>query len=74
MLSRLQGFHHGSHGELIQLNMKPGGAFLRRLERNPTLRLIFEVDDGTGLSIHGERTGRYPIDLTLLLTTREALP
>lgn len=77
VLSHMAKFHHGSYGYLIQAEMLTEGApgFLSRLRRDPQIRVTFEVSAGpeaAGLSVYGARTGRYPVDPTLIIqTTRE---
>ncbi len=73
VLSHAAGAHHGSYGYLVQLTLAPDAKFVEQLSQTGKLRLRIESLDG-GLSVYGERMGRYPIDPTLTVVTRESLP
>ena len=67
--------HDGGHGYLVRLEMTPDAAFLERLRTDGALVLGFEVpkEKAAGLSIYGERSGRYPMDVTLTVQTERAV-
>ncbi len=74
VLSHLAGTHHGSYGFLVQgelmLAAVPG--FVPRLRRHGEVRVVFEVPEGakaSGLSVYGERSGRFPLGPTLIVET-----
>ncbi len=74
VLSHMAKFQPGSYGYLVQAEMLVEGApgFLSRLRRDPRIRVTFEVEPGpeaAGLSVYGARTGRYPLDPTLVIQT-----
>ncbi|MEX2303839.1 MAG: sugar-binding domain-containing protein [Bryobacterales bacterium] len=78
VLSHQAYFHHGSYGFFarreLDLSAYPG--LVERLRRNPTLRVILTIAEGDGahgLSVYGERTGRYPLDPTVIVETSEAI-
>jgi hypothetical protein len=78
VLSHQAYFHHGSYGFLarreLDLSGQPG--LVERLRRNPVLRVILTVPEGEGahgLTVFGERTGRYPLDPTLIVETADAV-
>jgi hypothetical protein len=78
VLSHQAYFHHGSYGFLarreLDLSAHPG--LVEHLRRDPTLRVILTVPDGDGahgLSVYGERTGRYPLDPTVIVETTNAI-
>jgi hypothetical protein len=78
VLSHQAYFHHGSYGFLarreLDLSQQPG--LVERLRRNPVLRVILTVPEGEqahGLSVFGEKTGRYPLDPTVIVETEEAV-
>lgn len=70
VLSHHAGFHHGSYGYLVRGELVLAGldGFLENLRRRPLVRVIFEVPGG-GLAVYGERTGRYPLDPTIIIET-----
>jgi hypothetical protein len=74
VLSHQAAFHHGSYGYLVRGELYLPGldGFLENLRRRLLVRLIFEVPaDGKagGLAVYGERTGRYPLDPTIIIET-----
>jgi hypothetical protein len=78
VLSHQAFFHHGSYGFLarreLDLSAQPG--LVERLRRDPVLRVILTVPEGDqahGLSVFGERTGRFPLDPTVIVETAEAV-
>jgi hypothetical protein len=78
VLSHQASFHHGSYGFLarreLDLSAYPG--VVERLRRDPTLRVILTVAEGgeaRGLSVFGERTGRYPLDPTVIIETADSI-
>jgi hypothetical protein len=78
LLSHMAYFHHGSYGYLVkrELDLTGNAAFLERLKKDRTLRLVLRVPRGgpaAGLSVHGERTGRYPLDPTLIIETEKPI-
>jgi hypothetical protein len=78
VLSHQAYFHHGSYGFLgrRELDLSANPALLERLRRDPTVRVILTVAEGDmarGLSVYGERTGRYPLDPTVILETTDAV-
>ncbi|MCW5977084.1 MAG: hypothetical protein KIT09_03365 [Bryobacteraceae bacterium] len=80
LLSHRAAFHHGSFGYLMRGELLVDGAdgFLEHLRRQPVIRLVFEIPPGQagrGLSVYGARSGRYPVDPTIILETeREIQP
>ena len=78
VLSHQAAFHHGSYGYLVRREI-PAAALpglMDRLRQNPTLRIFLEVPEGPdahGLSVFGERSGRYPIDPTVLIETERPI-
>lgn len=56
---------NGSYGSLLHLRTGPPQA--------ETLKLALEAEEPVGVFIHGERMGRYPLDPTLILTTKNAI-
>jgi predicted transcriptional regulator len=73
-LSHQAKFHHGSYGYLVQGEIYLQGLpeLVDSLRRHPTLRVIFEVPEGAnahGLSVYGARSGRYPVDPTIIFET-----
>ncbi len=78
LLSHQAYFHHGSYGYLTrrEIDLTAHPDLVERLRRRPTLRVILTVPDGDqahGLSVYGERTGRYPLDPTILIETSDAV-
>jgi hypothetical protein len=75
VLSHQAGFHHGSYGYLVRGELMLAGleGFLENLRRRPLVRVIFEVPGG-GLAVYGERTGRYPLDPTIIIETERDIP
>lgn len=78
VLSHLAGAHHGSYGFLVRGELALQGlpAFVPRLRRNPEVRVVFEVPEGgtaSGLSVHGERSGRFPLGPTLIFETEREI-
>jgi hypothetical protein len=78
LLSHQAYFHHGSYGYLASraLDLPAHPRVIERLRRDPTLRVILTVPEGdqaSGLTVHGERTGRYPLDPTVIIETAEAV-
>lgn len=78
VLSHQAAFHHASYGYLIRRRFPAAAipSLAERLRQNPTLRIIVEVPDGPeahGLSIFGKRTGRFPIDPTIVIETERAI-
>jgi hypothetical protein len=78
VLSHQAFFHHGSYGFLarreVDLSGRPG--LVEQLRRHPVLRVILTVPEGDqahGLSVFGERTGRFPLDPTVIVETAEAV-
>lgn len=74
VLSHQAAFHHGSYGYLIRKEIPAASmtSLVGLLRRNPTLRIVLEVPDGPqahGLSVFGERSGRYAIDPTVVIHT-----
>jgi hypothetical protein len=65
----------GSHGYLVRLELTPDPALVERMRREGALVLAFEVpkERAAGLTIHGERSGRYPMDVTVIVTTERAV-
>jgi hypothetical protein len=78
LLSHLAAFHHGSYGYLIrsELYLPSLEGFVENLRLRPLVRLIFEAPrDGkaAGLAVYGERTGRYPLDPTIVIETEREI-
>ena len=83
VLSYQQRERHGSYGYLIQkkVDLAQDAAMREQLRSAAIAPLTFRAvgnakEDkrgGHGLSIYGERLGRYPIDLTLLIRTTNDL-
>ncbi len=50
---------------------------LDRAEDDGFLRIAFQVKENAvhkgGISIYGEREGRYPVDPTLIITTKQQI-
>ena len=78
LLSHQAYFHHGSYGYLTrrEIDLSAHPDLIDRLRRQPTLRVILTVPEGDqahGLSVYGERTGRYPLDPTVIVETSDAI-
>jgi hypothetical protein len=78
LLSHHASFHHGGHGYLVrrELDLSEHPELIGRLRRDPALRLIFTVAEGEaarGLTVYGERTGRYLIDPTVIFETEQTI-
>ncbi len=73
VLSHAAGVHRGSYGYLVKLELKPDDALVQALDQSGKLRLRIESLEG-GLSVYGEKMGRYPIDPTVTIVTRDSLP
>ena len=71
-LSHHAKFNHGSYGFLVRKEVELDDRARARLARRPVIRLVLEAGDG-GLSVHGERTGRYPVDPTVIVHTEQGL-
>ncbi len=74
VLSHLSRVDPGSYGYLVRGEIYLQGLpeFVSRLRQNPMVRIVLEVPEGehaSGLSVYGERTGRYATDPTLVLET-----
>lgn len=73
-------YQHGSHGERIELSLDLRGeqTLARRLADGEAVTLECYVpadaDEGMGLSLYGERLGRYLLPPTLILETAADLP
>lgn len=65
VLSLQQDHYNGSFGSLVRLKIGP-------LE-GASLALSLGSDAGVIPTIHGERDGLYPVDPTLILTTKDAI-
>ncbi len=65
----------GSHGYLVRLELTPDAALVERMQSDRALVVAFEVpkERPAGLSIYGERSGRFPVDITLIVTTERAV-
>jgi hypothetical protein len=78
VLSHLAGLEHGSHGELADGMVKLSDRDRAGLEAGEPLVLRLEVPDNTphagGLCLFGATTGELPLDPTLEIHTRDALP
>jgi hypothetical protein len=78
VLSHLARVRHGSYGELIRLNATVDEGDRARLASGRPLTIRLSVPDDAahpgGLCLYGAEAGRYPIDLTLTITTEKALP
>lgn len=57
--------YNGNYGSLLHLKTGPPQA--------ETLQLALEAEEAVGVFIHGEAMGRYPLDPTLILTTKNAI-
>jgi hypothetical protein len=78
VLSHQAAFHHGSYGYLVRQAFPAAAipSLVERLRRDPTLRFVLEVPEGpgaNGLSIFGKRSGRFPVDLTMLIDTERTI-
>ncbi|MBN1911467.1 MAG: hypothetical protein JW818_17120 [Pirellulales bacterium] len=83
VLSHQQRYQHGAYGYLVRQNVDllRQVSFREKLRTEPTLRLVFRsvpVEEGgkresRGISLFGERLGRYPIDPTLIIQTSRDL-
>ncbi|HPO07093.1 MAG TPA: glycoside hydrolase family 2 TIM barrel-domain containing protein [bacterium] len=79
LLSNLSGKHPSSYGYLkrIQLSAEQVSKIFENKEGETELRIAFQVNENAahkgGLSIYGEREGRYPVDPTLVIKTRNEL-
>ena len=78
VLSHHGRYHLGSYGYLIkkEVNLVKHPTIPTRLRVEPVMSITFEVPAGpqaAGLSIYGERLGRFPIDPTLIIHTAENL-
>ena len=76
VLSHHGRFHPGSYGYLIkkEVDLVKHPTIPTRLRVEPVMSIVFEVPEGpqaAGLSIYGERLGRFPIDPTLIIHTAE---
>ena len=79
VLSHQQRDDHGSYGYLVRkkVDLTRDIAFREKLRSSPTVSLVFRAvgesteskTGGHGLSLFGERLGRYPIDPTLIIET-----
>ena len=72
VLSHLAGYQHGSYGYLVRakLDLTESPSARKALIEKPFVPLVFRADgDGCGLSIYGERLGRYPIDPMIIIET-----
>lgn len=79
VLSHEARFHHGSYGELLRekIDTANNPEILTALRNGQPFTVKFRVTPGPlgkGLSVYGESTGRYPVDPTLIVTTRKLLP
>jgi hypothetical protein len=78
VLSHLASFHHGSYGYLVkrEMDLTADAGLLKRMQKDRTLRVVLRVADGAraaGLSVYGDRTGRYPLDPTLIIETERLI-
>jgi len=78
VLSHQAYYQHGSYGFLArrELDLSADAGLVERLRRDSTLRVILTVPEGeqaSGLTVHGERTGRYPLDPTVIVETAQAI-
>ncbi len=75
-LSNLTNEHPSSYGYLttIRVGKEDLGALEEDLRKMPIIRLELVVPEGTpvtgGLSVYGERAGRYPIDPQIVIETK----
>ncbi len=73
LLSHLEKFHHGSYGFLVKGEIHLLGVpdFVPQLKERPEIRVVLESppESAAGLSAYGARTGRYPIDPSIILET-----
>jgi hypothetical protein len=74
VLSHHSRFHPGSYGFLIknEVDLVKHPTIPTRLRVQPVMSIVFEVPEGPqagGLSLYGERLGRFPIDPTLIIHT-----
>lgn len=72
VLSHRRDPYDGGYGRLLRLSLKPTPELLERLEQDPSLRLVLDGGEA-GLLLHGEQSGLYPLDPTLILTTADAM-
>ncbi|MFH1738482.1 MAG: sugar-binding domain-containing protein [bacterium] len=79
LLSNLSGRHPSSYGYLrrIVLSEEQVMKISAEKEKGNPLRLAFQVRENAahrgGISIYGEREGRYPLDPTLIIKTRNEI-
>ncbi|MCZ6515553.1 MAG: hypothetical protein O6850_06785 [Acidobacteria bacterium] len=78
VLSHQRAYHHGSYGYLVkrEVNLQSLPQVAKQLQKNPVVRIFFEVRPGaggSGLSIYGEHTGRFPLDPTLIIETEREI-
>jgi hypothetical protein len=78
VLSHLASFHHGSYGYLVkrEMDLTADAGLLKRMQKDRTLRVVLRVAHGegaAGLSVYGDRTGRYPLDPTLIIETERLI-
>ncbi|MEE8451875.1 MAG: sugar-binding domain-containing protein [Thermoguttaceae bacterium] len=72
VLSHQARYHHGSYGYLVRrkADLTHNVALREAMIGDPILKLrVQTTSDGSGLSIYGQRLGRYPIDPTLIIQT-----
>ncbi len=76
LLSHMARLEPGSYGYLVrgEIYLKGLPDFVPRLREDPVIHVIFEVPEGekaSGLSIYGDRSGRYPVNPTIILETEQ---